>query len=62
VILSPGTAALALLDSAIQARLRPEFALKTFQKALSPAVAFQGLRGEAEELVEWTTSFLEGFV
>ena len=46
--MSPGQAALSLLDNTIVARLRPEFALPILSCAVSDAVAVEGKRGEAE--------------
>ena len=50
--LSPGQAVLALLANTVSARLRPQLALRTLEKAVSHAPALKGTRGEAEETAE----------
>lgn len=48
--MSLGEAVLALLDNTIVARTRPEFALPILSRAVSGARAFEGKRGEAEDV------------
>jgi hypothetical protein len=50
--LSPGAGALAVLEHAIAARVRPEQTLRVLKAALSGAVILSGDRGEADELAE----------
>ena len=49
--LSPGEAALALLGNRWTARSRPAEAMKNIRRAVEGAVALQGDRGEADEMV-----------
>jgi len=51
--LSPGRAMLALLDNTVQVRTQPQAAMQVLQKAAMSARAFQGKRGEAEQVAAW---------
>jgi len=51
--LSPGRAMLALLDNTVQVRTQPQAAMQILQKAALSAGAFQGKRGEAEQVAAW---------
>jgi hypothetical protein len=55
--LSLGEAALAVLSHTVTARTRPDEAIRAISRALENAVAFEGERGEATELVD---ELLEG--
>jgi hypothetical protein len=50
--LSPGQALLALMESAVPVRNRPEATLKTLREIVTRAPVIQGVRGEVEEAVE----------
>jgi hypothetical protein len=50
--LSPGQAALALLDNTVSARVRPAAALPVLRQVVAQASALKGRRGEAREVVE----------
>jgi hypothetical protein len=58
-VLSPGQAVLALLDNTVLARIRPDIALPTLQRAALGASTLRGRRGEAHELVESLLHCLE---
>lgn len=51
--LSPGKATLALFDNTVLARSRSELALTALGRAAEHALAFEGERGEAEEIARW---------
>lgn len=50
--LSPGQALLALMESAVPVRNRPEATLKALREVVTRAPVIQGVRGEVEEAVE----------
>jgi len=50
--MSEGRAALALLAHAVQARIRPNRVMESTGRAAAGALALQGPRGEAEEIVD----------
>ena len=50
--MSAGRAALALMSHAVQARIRPSRVLESTGRAAEGALALQGPRGEAEEMVD----------
>ncbi len=50
--LSPGQAVLALMESAVPVRHRPEATLATLREIVTRAPVIQGVRGEVEEAVE----------
>jgi hypothetical protein len=50
--LSSGQAVLELLVNTVPARLRPEIALSTLERAVIRAVALKGRRGEASDIVQ----------
>lgn len=58
--LSPGEAVLALLGHTLLARVRPELALRTLQKAVPDAVTLRGKRGEAEATARALLDVLDG--
>jgi hypothetical protein len=47
--LSPGPAALELLDNTIPARRKPKAVIAALERAVSVAACFKGVRGEAEQ-------------
>jgi hypothetical protein len=51
-LLSPGSALLALMESAVPVRHRPEATLRTLREIVTKAPVIKGVRGEAEEAVE----------
>ena len=51
--LTPGRAMLALLDNTVQIRKQPQMAMQTLQQAALSAEAFQGKRGEANQVADW---------
>jgi len=51
-VLSPGQAVVALLDNTILARIRPDIALPTLQRAALGATTLRGKRGEVQEVAE----------
>ena len=51
--LTRGKAVLELLANTVSARSQPEMALSYLSKAVSSAITFKGVRGEAGEMVEW---------
>jgi len=51
--LTRGKAVLELLANTVSARSQPEMALSYLSKAVSSAITFKGVRGEASDLVEW---------
>jgi hypothetical protein len=50
--LSPGQALLALMETTVPVRHRPEATLKTLREVVTRAPVIQGVRGEVEEAVE----------
>jgi hypothetical protein len=50
--LSPGQAVLALMESSVPVRHRPEATLNTLREIVTQAPVIQGVRGEVEEAVE----------
>lgn len=50
--LSPGQALLALMESTVPVRQRPEATLKTLREVVTHAPVIKGVRGEVEEAVE----------
>ncbi|WHZ25521.1 MAG: hypothetical protein OJF51_000316 [Nitrospira sp.] len=58
-MLSPGQAALALLDNTVVARIRPSLALVTLRHVVLGAVALNGPRGEAADVVQPMLNLLE---
>ena len=50
--LSPGQAVLALMESTVPVRQRPEATLKTLREIVTKAPVIRGVRGEVEEAVE----------
>jgi len=56
--LSPGKGALAVLAHTVSARRQPEAALRTLQQFVSRAPALKGVRGEAEQVVEFVAKTL----
>jgi len=51
-VLSPGQALLALMESTVPVRHRPEATLKTLREVVTRAPVIKGVRGEVEEAVE----------
>jgi len=51
-VLSPGQAVLALMESTVPVRQRPEATLKTLREIVTKAPVIKGVRGEVEEAVE----------
>lgn len=51
-VLSPGQALLALMESSVPVRHRPEATLKTLREIVTRAPVIKGVRGEVEEAVE----------
>jgi hypothetical protein len=51
-VLSPGQAVLALMESTVPVRQRPEATLKTLREIVTQASVIKGVRGEVEEAVE----------
>jgi hypothetical protein len=51
-VLSPGQALLALMESTVPVRQRPEATLKTLREVVTRAPVTRGVRGEVEEAVE----------
>jgi len=49
--LTPGETLLGLLDNTVALRRQPEHSIKTLARAIAKAEGFQGLRGEAADLV-----------
>lgn len=50
--ISPGAAALSLLSNTVTVRARPDAALRALTRALTGAIALEGERGEADEIVD----------
>ncbi len=51
-VLSPGQALLALMESTVPVRHRPEATLRTLREIVTQAPVIKGVRGEVEEAVE----------
>ncbi len=51
-LLSPSRAALAMLSNAMSARLQPQATMAMLRKVVSQAPVLQGVRGEADEIVD----------
>jgi hypothetical protein len=51
--LSPGIGLLKILDNTVSARRSPALVLRTLKQLVSDAVIVRGIRGEAEQVVDW---------
>jgi hypothetical protein len=51
-VLSPGQALLALMESTVPVRQRPQATLETLREVVTRAPVTRGVRGEVEEAVE----------
>jgi hypothetical protein len=58
--LTTGEGALAMLKNTVSARREPQAALSTLRSALAHSLIFKGMRGEAEQVVDFIFETLDG--
>jgi hypothetical protein len=56
--LSPGQGALALLDNTVSARRQPQVALATLRRVVANAPVLKGVRGEANQVIDYIFGIL----
>lgn len=57
--LSAGEGALAMLENTVSARREPQAALSTLRSALARSLVFKGVRGEAQQVVDFIFAMLD---